>query len=95
MELYTDPPPNATVVCVDELGPVSPAPSLPRRDGRRTAIASKHPWNTAEARRRSGSFGALRVETASSHLHRSLAQHQKLPAVARSRCQANPTATST
>jgi hypothetical protein len=65
VELYTNPPPEVTVVCVDELGPVSPhALSLRLRDGRQTAIASKRLWNIAEAHTQgNGSFfGALRVE---------------------------------
>ena len=48
MELYTNPPPEATVVCVDELGPeLAHELSLQLRDGRQTAIASKRLWNIA------------------------------------------------
>jgi hypothetical protein len=57
VELYTDPPPEATVVCVDELGPVSPRTFPPElRDGRQMGTASKRLWNTVEAQTRCGSL---------------------------------------
>ena len=57
MELYTNPPPEATVVCVDELGPVSPRtfPPAPEwsPDGHRI---TKRLWNIVEAQTRYGSL---------------------------------------
>ncbi len=48
--LSTHPPKGATVVCADELGPVTRAPSRPHRAGRPMGTGSRHPWSTAVAR---------------------------------------------
>ena len=60
--LYTDPPPDSTVVCVDELGPVSPRffPPAPgwSPDGHRI----KAPLEYSRGPDKAWVFGALRVE---------------------------------
>jgi transposase len=64
--LYTDPPPDSTVVCVDELGPVSPRffPPAPgwSPDGHRI----KAPLEYSRGPDKAWVFGALRVEDGNS-----------------------------
>ena len=61
VELYTDPPPNSTVVCVDELGPVTPRffPPAPgwSPDGHRIKV----PLEYGRGPDKAWVFGALRV----------------------------------
>jgi len=61
IDLYTDPPPNSTVVCVDELGPITPRwfPPAPgwSPDGHRI----KAPLQYSRGPDKAWVFGALRV----------------------------------
>src|SRR3954452_13381482 len=62
--LYTKPPEDATTICLDELGPVSPRTYPPApgcsQDGHRI---SRRPWNTGGVLRseKVWVYGALRV----------------------------------
>lgn len=62
VELYTNPPPGSTVVCVDELGPITPRffPPAPgwSPDGHRI----KAPLEYGRGRDKAWVFGALRIE---------------------------------
>ncbi len=77
-ELYTGPPPNSTVVCVDELGPITPRAFPPAPgwspDGH---TASKHLWNTAEAQTRCGSLALWEWRTANSLTFTSRSRNSK------------------
>ena len=62
--LHTRPPAGATVLDLDELGPVSPR-TFPRRPGgRRTATGSRRAWSTAAAPTRCGSTARCASATA-------------------------------
>jgi hypothetical protein len=81
VELYTNPPPEATRWFASmSWGRLARALSLRLRDGPQTAIASKRPWNTAEARTRYGSSAPYEWRTASRpHIHLTLEKFQELP----------------
>ena len=84
VELYTDPPPNSTVVCVDELGSITPR-AFPRASGWSLGFldpASKRPWNTAS--RPGQGMGLWRSASRGwqvDHVHLALAKLQGLPEV--------------
>jgi hypothetical protein len=62
VELYTNPTPNSSVICLDELGPVSPRTFPPPPSwspgGRRI---SRRRWSIAGVRKKRWVYGALRV----------------------------------
>jgi transposase len=75
--LYTDPLPGSTVVCVDELGPVTPRAFPPAPgwspDGRRI----KAPLEYGRGRDKAWVFGALRVEDGKSLTFTSRSRNSK------------------
>jgi hypothetical protein len=75
VELYTNPPPQATVVCVDELGPVSPRTLAPTwsPDGHRI----KAPLQYSRGLGKVWVFGALRVEDGKSLTFTSRSRNSK------------------
>ena len=62
VELYTNPPPEATVVCVDELGPVSPRTFPPAPGWSPDGHRIKAPLEYSRGWDKVWVFGALRVE---------------------------------
>jgi transposase len=62
VQLYTDPPPEATVVCVDELGPVSPRTFPPAPGWSPDGHRIKAPLEYSRGPDKVWVFGALRVE---------------------------------
>jgi hypothetical protein len=77
VELYTDPPPNSTVVCVDELGPITPR-AFPRApgwspDGHRIKAPLEYSRGSEEV----WVFGALRVEDGKSITFTSRSRNSK------------------
>ena len=80
VSLYTDPPADATVICADELGPVSPRTFPPASgwsgDGHRIKAPleySPRPGQGLDLRR------PARARRPYADLHRPLAQHRRLP----------------
>jgi transposase len=77
VELYTNPPPGSTVVCVDELGPVTPRffPPAPgwSPDGHRI----KAPLEYSRGPDKAWVFGALRVEDGKSLTFTSRSRNSK------------------
>jgi transposase len=77
VRLYTNPPPNSTVVCVDELGPVTPRAFPPAPgwspDGRRI----KAPLEYSRGPDKAWVFGALRVEDGKSLTFTSRSRNSK------------------
>jgi transposase len=75
--LYTEPPPDSTVVCVDELGPVTPRAFPPASgwspDGRRI----KAPLEYSHGPDKAWVFGALRVEDGKSLTFTSRSRNSK------------------
>lgn len=75
--LYIDPPPDSTVVCVDELGPVTPRAFPPAPgwspDGRRI----KAPLEYSRGPDKAWVFGALRVEDGKSLTFTSRSRNSK------------------
>lgn len=59
--LYTDPPPNSTVVCVDELGPVTPRAFPPAPGWSPDGHRIKAPLEYSRGPDKVWVFGALRV----------------------------------
>ncbi|HEY6711341.1 MAG TPA: IS630 family transposase [Rubrobacter sp.] len=62
VELYTDPPPNSTVVCVEELGPVTPRAFPPAPGWSPDGHRIKAPLEYSRGPEKVWVFGALRVE---------------------------------
>ena len=60
--LYTDPPPDSTVVCVDELGPVTPRAFPPAPGWSPDGHRIKAPLEYGRGPDKAWVFGALRVE---------------------------------
>jgi transposase len=75
--LYTEPPPDSTVVCVDELGPVTPRAFPPAPgwspDGRRIKASLEYSRGPDKA----WVFGALRVEDGKSLTFTSRSRNSK------------------
>ena len=94
MELYTNPPPEATVVCVDELGPLSPRAFPPAPAWSPDGHRSKAPLQYSRGPEKVWVFGALRVadtvllalsEAGTSQSAQGLYQRQPPPPSARRR----------
>ena len=62
IELYTDPPPGSTVVCLDELGPVTPRAFPPAPGWSPDGHRIKAPLEYGRAPDKVWVFGALRVK---------------------------------
>jgi hypothetical protein len=62
VELYTDPPPNSTVVCVDELGPITPRAFPPAPGWSPDGHRIKAPLEYSRGPDKVWVFGALRVK---------------------------------
>ncbi len=62
VELYTDPPSGSTVVCVDELGPVTPRSFPPAPGWSPDGHRIKAPLEYGRGPDKMWVFGALRVE---------------------------------
>lgn len=77
MELYTDPPPGATVVCVDELGPVSPRAFPPAPGWSPDGHRIKAPLEYGRGPDKVWVFGALRVEDGNSLTFTSRSRNSK------------------
>jgi hypothetical protein len=77
IELYTDPPPGSTVVCVDELGPVTPRSFPPAPgwspDGHRIKVVLEYSRGPDKA----WVFGALRVKDGKSLTFTSRSRNSK------------------
>jgi hypothetical protein len=85
--LYTDPPPNSTTICLDELGPVSPRTYPPAPGWSPDGHRIKAPLEYGRGPEKVWVYGALRgyATARRSRSPRPLAQHQRLPAATRSR----------
>ncbi len=60
--LYTNPPPNSTVVCVDELGPINPRAFPPAPGGSPDGRRIRAPLEYGRGPDKAWVFGALRVK---------------------------------
>ncbi len=76
VELYTDPPPDCTVVCVDELGPVTPR-TFPPAPGSPDGHRIKAPLEYGRGPDKVWVFGALRVEDGKSLTFTSRSRNSK------------------
>lgn len=77
IELYTDPPPNSTVVCVDELGPVTPRAFPPAPGWSPDGHRVKAPLEYSRGPDKVWVFGALRVEDGKSLTFTSRSRNSK------------------
>jgi transposase len=77
VELYTNPPPEATVVCVDELGPVSPRTFPPAPGWSPDGHRIKAPLEYSRGPDKVWVFGALRVEDGKSLTFTSRSRNSK------------------
>jgi transposase len=77
VELYTKPPPEATVVCVDELGPVSPRTFPPAPGWSPDGHRIKAPLEYGRGPDKVWVFGALRVEDGNSLTFTSRSRNSK------------------
>jgi transposase len=77
VELYTKPPPEATVVCVDELGPVSPRTFPPAPGWSPDGHRIKAPLEYGRGPDKVWVFGALRVEDGKSLTFTSRSRNSK------------------
>jgi DDE superfamily endonuclease len=75
--LYTDPPPNSTVVCVDELGPVTPRAFPPAPGWSPDGHRIKAPLEYSRGPDKVWVFGALRVEDGKSITFTSRSRNSK------------------
>jgi transposase len=77
IELYTDPPPGSTVVCVDELGPVTPRSFPPAPAWSPDGHRIKAPLEYSRGPDKAWVFGALRVEDGKSLTFTSRSRNSK------------------
>jgi transposase len=77
VELYTDPPSGSTVVCVDELGPVTPRSFPPAPGWSPDGHRIKAPLEYGRGRDKMWVFGALRVEDGKSLTFTSRSRNSK------------------
>ncbi len=75
--LYTDPPPDSTVVCVDELGPVTPRTFPPAPGWSPDGHRIKAPLEYGRGPDKVWVFGALRVEDGKSLTFTSRSRNSK------------------
>ena len=75
--LYTNPPPDSTVVCVDELGPVAPRAFPPAPGWSPDGHRIKAPLEYGRGRDKVWVFGALRVEDGKSITFTSRSRNSK------------------
>jgi hypothetical protein len=61
VELYTDPPPNSTVICVDELGAVTPRTYPPAPGWSKDGHRIKAPLEYSRGPEKVWVYGALRI----------------------------------
>ncbi len=77
MELYTDPPPDSTVLCVDELGRVTPRTFPPTPGWSPGGHRIKASLEYGRGRDKAWVFGALRVEDGKSLTFTSRSRNSK------------------
>jgi transposase len=77
IELYTDPPPGSTVVCVDELGPVTPRSFPPAPGWSPDGHRIKAPLEYSRGPDKAWVFGALRVKDGKSLTFTSRSRNSK------------------
>ena len=77
IELYTDPPPGSTVVCVDELGPVTPRSFPPAPGWSPDGHRIKAPLEYSRGPDKVWVFGALRVKDGKSLTFTSRSRNSK------------------
>ena len=77
VELYTGPPPNSTVVCVDELGPITPRAFPPAPGWSPDGHRIKAPLEYSRGPDKVWVFGALRVEDGNSLTFTSRSRNSK------------------
>ncbi|PLS84271.1 MAG: transposase [Actinobacteria bacterium] len=77
IELYTDPPPGSTVVCVDELGPVTPRAFPPAPGWSPDGHRIKAPLKYGRGPDKVWVFGALRVKDGKSLTFTSRSRNSK------------------
>lgn len=77
IELYTDPPPGSTVVCVDELGPVTPRSFPPAPGWSPDGHRIKAPLEYSRGPDKAWVFGALRVKDGKSITFTSRSRNSK------------------
>ena len=77
VELYTDPPPNSTVICVDELGPVTPRTYPPSPGWSLSGHRIKAPLEYSRGPEKVWVFGALRIKDGKSLMLTSRSRNTK------------------